>query len=185
MIARSIFILMLSLSVLIPSVNAAPLSPFYNMDYSGGTGYLLTDQIYLFISDKDAGSVSFQGWDRDPYSHGFLWFFGSVDWSPGVVEANRLSASGDVFDSGYWYRGNFEVNVSDSQIPFNLEYAFLLNGEVVGAGTGYWDGSQWAAWDASFNNWDNLHTPISGTVWLMASGILALVGIRRRKSMKI
>lgn len=207
MLARSILILVFCFALLIPPVNAAPLDQFVNNDLVAGNGLappegffaslfwyassnlFETDQVFLFLDAS--GGVTFEGWTQAPYSTGG--WFGPPDpvyWTNDVMpDPNfQLSASGEPFGTNRASSGRFGVEVSDNTQSFNLEYAFLLNGELVGSGTGYWDGNlgQWANWDGAFDpdHLDNLHAPISGTVWLMASGILALVGIRRGKPMR-
>ena len=200
MLARSTLILLFCFASLIPPVNAAPLDPFYNTASANGlseswkpktsTDFFETDQVFLFL-DSSSG-VTFDGWVSTPYSQGKNGSNGiePIIWNHDATlyPNTQLSASGSQFGVIRATYGHFEVGVSDNTQSFSLEYAFLLNGAVVGSGTGYWDGSlgEWANWDGAFDpaNLDNLHTPISGTVWLMASGILALVGIRRGKPLR-
>jgi hypothetical protein len=94
-----------------------------------------------------------------------------------------LSASGNDFGTIPWLdQGHFEVYFSNDQYDFAFEYAFLLDGALTDAGTGSlsWDAAA-GAWNWSNDFTATIPTPIGGTVWLLASGLLAVAEIRRRK----
>lgn len=54
-----------------------------------------------------------------------------------------------------------------------MEYAYLLDGTIVDAGT--------ATGTLTNDFTSTILNPIGGTAWLLASCLLAVVGIRRRK----
>ena len=139
-----------------------------------------TDQLYLFMVDGGDGNVSFQGWDQAPYTRGFLRMF-PRSWNIDSVQPDMLSASGGRFGTSWLFnRGYFDVNYSDNQNDFKIEYAYLLNGTLVDAGTRSWNAAA-GQWDLSSDFTSTIPNPIGGTAWLLASGLLAMVGIRRRK----
>ena len=169
-IAICIFLLLVSS---FPAL-AAPVDTFHND--------AATDQIFLFLVDDNSGQVRFDGWAREwfftpaaPYS----WSSIAAPWTTDISQDRLLSAGGDTFGTNGWRRGHFTLNVINDNLPFTMEYAYLLNDAVVETGTGYWDGSAWAAWDNSFTS--TIPNPIGGTIWLLASGLMAVVGVRRRK----
>ncbi|MDJ0721432.1 MAG: hypothetical protein QNJ04_07370 [Desulfobacterales bacterium] len=139
-----------------------------------------TDQIYLFMVDGGEDNVTFQGWDRAPYSKGFLRLF-PHSWDIDIDRQDLLSASGRDFGTSWLFNlGYFDVNYSDDQNDFKIEYAYLLEGTIVASGTRRWNAGA-GRWDLSSDFSSTIPNPIGGTVWLLASGLLAMVGIRRRK----
>ena len=163
----------LLLAVNLPAL-AAPVDTFYNN--------VATDQVFLFLVDDNNGQVRFDGWAREWFftpETPFSWSNLAAPWTTDVSQDRLLSATGDAFGTNGWRRGHFTLDVINDSLPFTMEYAYLLNDTVVETGTGYWNGSAWASWDNSFTS--TMPNPIGGTVWLLASGLLAVVGIRRRK----
>ncbi|MDJ0883955.1 MAG: hypothetical protein QNJ48_07325 [Desulfobacterales bacterium] len=154
-------------------VLAAPVDTFHNG--------VATDQVFLLLVDDNNGQVSFDGWAREWFftpETPFSWPTITNPWTTDMSQGHLLSASGDTFGTG-WRRGHFTVNVINDNLPFTMEYAYLLNDIVVDTGTGYWDGNAWASWDNNFTS--TIPNPIGGTIGLLASGLMAVVGIRRRK----
>ncbi len=169
--AKLIVLLILGLLMFTSSGGAAPLDTFVNDTR--------TDQIYLMLDT--AGDVTFQGWVLAPWSVVNPPILGDP-WNTDMLQDHVLSASGEAFGTNWWNQGYFTVNVSDNQTDFAMEYAFLLDGLIVDAGTGLWNAGT-ASWTWNDNFTSTVPNPIGGTVWLMASGLLALAGIRRRKRM--
>ena len=102
-------------------------------------------------------------------------------WGIDRVQPDMLSASGGRFGTSWLFNlGYFDVDYSDNQNDFQIAYAYLLNGTIVDAGTRSWNAAA-AQWDLSSDFTSTIPNPIGGTAWLLASGLLALVGIRRRK----
>ena len=139
-----------------------------------------TDQIYLFMVDGGDDNVTFQGWDQAPYSNGIFRMF-PYSWNIDIDQQDLLSASGSDFGTLWLFnRGYFDVNYSDNQNDFKIEYAYLLDGTIVAAGTRQWNAGA-GRWDLSSDFSSTIPNPIGGTVWLLASGLLAMVGICRKK----
>ena len=169
--AHLIIFLVLSLLILAPAAEAAPLDTFVN--------HAQTNQVYLFLDT--GGNVTFQGWARQPWSLVNNRFIGDP-WNTDMSQDHLLSASGVAFGSNFLDRGYFTVNVNDNQTDFAMEYAFLMDGMIIDAGTGLWNAGT-SSWNWNNNFTSTIPNPIGGTVWLMASGLLAVAGIRRRKRM--
>jgi hypothetical protein len=169
--ARTIVFLVLGLLILATAAGAAPLATFENT--------IETDQVFLFLDQ--GGDVSFQGWVRQPWS----WVNNPIigdPWNTDISQDHLLSASGEAFGTYWFNHGYFTVNVNDNQTDFAMEYAYLMDGMIVDAGTGLWNAGT-ASWTWNDNFTSTVPNPIGGTVWLMASGLLAFAAIRRRKGM--
>ena len=169
--AKMIVVFVFGLLIFTSSGGAAPLDTFVNDTR--------TDQIYLFLDT--GGDVTFQGWVRQPWSWVNNAFIGD-SWTTDISQDHLLSASGNTFGTNWLTQGHFTVNVNDNQTDFAMEYAFLMDGMIVDAGSGLWNAgtSSWT-WNNNFTS--TVPNPIGGTVWLMASGLLAVAGIRRKKRM--
>lgn len=169
--AHMIIMLVLSLLILAPASEAATLDTFENP--------VQTNQVYLFLDT--GGNVTFQEWVGQPWSWINNAFIGD-SWTTDISQDHLLSASGNTFGTNWLTQGHFTVDVNDNQTDFAMEYAFLMDGLIVDAGTGLWDAgtSSWT-WNNNFTS--TVPNPIGGTVWLMASGLLAVAGIRRKKRM--
>ena len=170
---KAALLLALILIVARPPVHAAPWTDTFNNPVA-------TDEVYLFMVDGGVDNVTFQGWDQAPYTNGFFGW-GAHSWTTDIEQANLLAASGNDFGTAWWWnQGNFAVNYSNDQNDFSIEYAYLLDGAIVQAGSRMWDAAQ-SIWVSSPDFNATIPNPIGGTAWLLASGLLAVVGIRRKK----
>jgi len=145
-------ILLITLSLLMPTAGAwaAPLTHAFKNDYQ-------IDSLYLFITQ---GDVDFVGWINLP-----------KDWEVGIDGEKTLSAAGPVLDPGRV----FVVRFSDRG-SFTLEWTELLNGVIQGAGSLYALNGRFVGSSDNFTS----AVPISGSIWLLGSGVIGLVFIRRR-----
>lgn len=173
---KAIFFLVFGLLVINPPVHAAPWTDTFDNPVA-------TDQIFLFMVDGGVDNVTFQGWAQEPYTDGwFGWgWLGAHSWTSDIDQEDVLSASGNDFGTNpFWDLGHFNVNFSDDQNDFTMEYAYLLDGGIVEAGTRIWDAGT-STWTLTSDFTSTIPNPIGGTAWLLASGLLAVVSVRRRR----
>jgi hypothetical protein len=143
------------LIVMVAAVShAAPLNYTYNNDNQ-------TDYIYLFITSVEGADVDFVRWTILPGG-----------WITDIQEADRLSAYGPTIDPGERFRIRFSERGT-----FTLEWAEMLNG-VAQVGSRYFENGRFVGADNNFTA--TIPTPISGTYWLLGSGLIVLIGVRRR-----
>lgn len=154
---RKLKIIILFLTILIfgSTLHAAPFNQWFRNDFQ-------TDSIFLFITDVDPsdGNVSFRRNVRDP-----------AGWSADFDMPDKVELSGPQIDPGEWFRVRFSNDGT-----FTLEWAELLNGSIQGKGSIYFDQGAITGVSDSFTS----SVPINGSLWLLGSGLICLIGIRRK-----
>ena len=141
------------LILMVASVShAAPFNQSFRNDFQ-------TDYIHLFIT---SGDVVFVEWRRLPGG-----------WDVDIDEAKTLSGYGPVINPG----NRIRVRFSDRG-TFTLEWAEMLNGVAQGTGSIVYNNGRFAGANNNFTA--TIPTPISGTYWLLGSGLMVLIGVRRR-----
>jgi hypothetical protein len=154
---RSLKIMILLLTFLVSGsvVHAAPFTQTFLNDYQ-------TDSIFLFITDVDLtdGDTTFSKWQKTP-----------KNWVEGFNEPDKISVSGPQINPGEEFRVKF-----DNRGTFTLEWAELLKGSIQGSGSIYFDNGSFAGVSDNFTS----AVPINGSLWLLGSGLVCLMGIRRK-----
>jgi hypothetical protein len=135
--------------------HAATLNYTYNNDNQ-------TDYIYLFITSVEGADVDFVQWTSLPGG-----------WVTDIHEAERLSAYGPTIDPGERFRIRFSERGT-----FTLEWAEMLSGVAQDQGSRYFVNGRFVSADDEFTS--TIPTPIAGTYWLLGSGLIVLIGVRRR-----
>ena len=64
----------------------------------------------------------------------------------------------------------------DNRGTFALEWAELLNGDIQGTGSIYFNQGDVTRASSEFS----ASVPINGSLWLLGSGLICLIGIRRK-----
>lgn len=144
----------LIVALMAASASAAPLRMNFWNDFQA-------DSIYLFIVD---GGVTFNDVLTLPNNN----------WTTDVLESNRVVMTGDVIDPG----SRFRIEFSDRD-AFTLEWAEILDGtfDSSRAGSIYFNnrGNVIGA-DSNFTS----AVPIPESLWLLGSGLICFVGVRRK-----
>ena len=146
------------LVVMVAAVShAAPLNQTYNNDNN-------TDYIYLFITSVSGPEVNFIEWRTLPGG-----------WTVDIQEDKTLSAYGPEINPGERFRVRFSERGT-----FTLEWTEMLNGSniPVGSGSISYNNGRLVGADNSFTS--TFPTPVSSTYWLLGSGLIVLIGVRRR-----
>jgi len=133
---------------------SAPFTQAFRNDFQ-------TDSIFLFITK---GIVEFDKWQQVP-----------KDWEVGYDQADMLSISGPMVDPGE----KFRVKFSDRG-TFTLEWAEFLDGVLIGSGSLFAVDGNFVGANNSFASQAQIPTPITGTMWLLGSGIVFLFCARRK-----
>jgi hypothetical protein len=133
--------------------HAAPFSQTFRNDYQ-------TDSMYLFITE---GNAAFTQLQRAPRN-----------WDIGLNEPDMLSIYGPVINPGH----RFRVKFSDRE-TFTLEWAELLNGNVMGSGSLFAVDGRFVDDNNVFSSQSRLPTPITSSLWLLESGMLFLLCFSR------
>ena len=156
MIHHKIILIALSILIFAGNSHAAPFTEAFRNDFQ-------TDSIYLFITE---GSVEFDKWQRIP-----------GNWETGYDQTDMLSASGPMIDPGE----RFRVKFSDRG-TFTLEWAELLNGVVMGSGSLFAVNGNFIGGNNTFTSQSQIPTPATGSLWLLGSGLVCLICIRRKRT---
>ena len=150
---RIIVITIILIVTVAAASQAAPLNQTFQNDYS-------TDYIYLFIT---AGDVDFVEWKKLPGG-----------WDVDIDEEKKLSAYGPEINPGERFRVRFSERGT-----FTLEWAEMLGGVEQQKGSIYYENGRFIGADNNFTA-AIPSVPISGTYWLLGSGLIVLIGVRRR-----
>ncbi len=131
---------------------AAPLTQAFRNDYA-------TDSIFLFIT---AGDVEFENVIRMP-----------VYWDMGISDPYTLALFGFEIDPGEKFIIRFSERGS-----FTLEWAEMLGSVIQGSGSIFFENGRYVDASAEFDQ--PVPTPVMPTLWLLGSGLVCLVGVRRK-----
>ena len=150
-----IVIILLIMSAFGATLHAAPFSQTFFNDYQ-------TDSIFLFITNVNStdGDVTFAKWQEYPGT-----------WTEDVSEPGKYVVSGPQINPGEQFRIKF-----DNRGTFTLEWAEVLNGSIQGSGSILFNKGSFAGTSDNFQS----SVPINGSLWLLGSGLICLIGIRRK-----
>ena len=132
--------------------HAAPFTLAYD-------NYFQIDSLYLSITE---GNVAFDKWQLVP-----------TNWQAGYEQADLFAVSGPLIDPGERFRIKFNDRGS-----FTLEWAELLNGVIQAAGSLYLVNGNIVGISNDFTS--TIPTPATGTFWLLGSGLICFICIRKR-----
>ncbi len=147
-----ITIMLLAVMMIGSTLYAAPLTQAFRNDYA-------TDSIFLFIT---AGDVEFESVIRMP-----------ADWDMGISDPYTLALFGPEIDPGEKFIIRFSERGS-----FTLERAEMLNDVIQGAGSIFFENGRYVDASAEFDQ--PIPTPTMPTLWLLGSGLVCLIGVRRK-----
>lgn len=185
MLRRHFAVILLGLLFLAPQAHA------YNWTVNF-KNLVATEEVALFLTDDGPGDVDFDGWVSPPSRDGVtdpMWgmYYPPIAWTIDKENKVKLEASGAMFGATGDYRGLFEIQLTND-LATTSYFAFDLMFYDDQAGVYHSDTATWTptTGDEGILAWANggiatatTPTPIGGTAWLLASGLLAVVGVRR------